>query len=31
MPLAVFAGSWAMVKGITDILRAYELRRLGSR
>jgi len=26
----VFAGIWAMVKGITDIVRAFQLRQLGS-
>ena len=28
--LLVFAGIWAMVKGITDIVRAFQLRQLGS-
>ena len=28
--LLVFAGIWAMVKGITDIVREFELRQLGS-
>jgi uncharacterized membrane protein HdeD (DUF308 family) len=28
--LLVFAGIWAMVKGITDIARAFQLRQLGS-
>ena len=28
--LLVFAGMWAMVKGITDIVRAFQLRQLGS-
>jgi len=27
--LLVFAGAWALVKGITDIVRAFELRQLG--
>ena len=28
--LLVFAGAWALVKGITDIVRAFQLRQLGS-
>ena len=28
--LLVFAGIWAMIKGITDIVRAFQLRQLGS-
>ena len=28
--LLVFAGIWALVKGITDIVRAFQLRQLGS-
>ena len=28
--VAVFAGIWALVKGITDIVRAFQLRQLGS-
>ncbi len=28
--LLVFAGVWAMVKGITDIIRAFQIRQLAS-
>jgi uncharacterized membrane protein HdeD (DUF308 family) len=28
--LLVFAGVWAMIKGITDIIRAFQIRQLGS-
>ncbi|HTX31750.1 MAG TPA: DUF308 domain-containing protein [Solirubrobacteraceae bacterium] len=28
--LLVFAGVWAMIKGITDIIRAFQIRELGS-
>jgi uncharacterized membrane protein HdeD (DUF308 family) len=28
--LLVFAGVWAMIKGITDIIRAFQIRALGS-
>lgn len=28
--LLVFAGIWALTKGITDIIRAFQIRRLGS-
>ena len=28
--LLVFAGIWAMLKGITDIVRAFQIRQLGS-
>jgi hypothetical protein len=29
--LLVFAGIWAAVKGVTDIVRAFQIRELGSR
>jgi uncharacterized membrane protein HdeD (DUF308 family) len=28
--LLVFAGVWALIKGITDIVRAFQIRTLGS-
>jgi uncharacterized membrane protein HdeD (DUF308 family) len=28
--LLVFAGVWAMIKGITDIIRAFQIRALAS-
>lgn len=28
--LLVFAGVWALMKGITDIVRAFQMRELGS-
>jgi len=28
--LLVFAGVWSLIKGITDIVRAFQLRDLGS-
>lgn len=28
--LLVFTGIWALMKGITDIVRAFQIRRLGS-
>ena len=28
--LLVFAGVWALTKGITDIVRAFQMRELGS-
>jgi uncharacterized membrane protein HdeD (DUF308 family) len=28
--LLVFAGVWALIKGVTDIVRAFRMRELGS-